>query len=49
MDVCLYVCWYFSEGYCTICFLQVSFVYLLYILCIGFHDCYWNYAEDVCV
>lgn len=31
-------------------FYKVYFMYLLYILCIGSHDCYWNYCwRDVYV
>lgn len=28
-------------------FYKVYFMYLLYILCIGLHDCYWNNAEEM--
>lgn len=28
-------------------FYKVYFMYLLYILCIGSHDCYWNNAEEM--
>lgn len=28
-------------------FYKVYFMYLLYILCISFHDCSWNNAEEM--
>ncbi len=28
-------------------FYKVYFMYLLYILCIGLRDCYWNNAEEM--
>lgn len=47
MNALKYECGYFSEGYCTIFFYIVYFMYLLYILCIGSCDCYWNNAEEM--
>lgn len=47
MNALKYECGYFSEGYCTIFFYIVYFMYLLYILCIGSSDCYWNNAEEM--